>query len=222
MRQLPFFFCAFFWLWPKTSAAQGPWRLDAGVTASRFEQQVKTEVGGARGERLVENSELGLLHMLTYDVWGPLSLGVFQQLDAGSRSASRFTAFAPDGTPQVEGEIGGSYLEMWLGPLLRARWERLFIELGYGALGRRHDTARTDLATDAGDTSGAFRTHPTIAWMIGLGGTVPVTEALSVALRVEYRVRYYNRRGGHPLTEDAVHGTQNLTPFLGVAYGFGD
>lgn len=67
-----------------------------------------------------------------------------------------------------------------------------------------------------------FRTHPTIAWMIGLGGTVPVTEALSVALRVEYRVRYYDRRGGHPLAEDAVHGTQNLTPFLGVAYGFGD
>jgi hypothetical protein len=160
--------------------------------------------------------------MLTYDVWGPLSLGVFQQLDAGSRSASRFTAFGADGTPQVQGELGGSYLEMWLGPLLRARWEHLFVELGYGALGRRHDSARSDLVGEAGDTSGAFRTHPTIAWMIGLGGTVPVTEALSVALRVEYRVRYYNRRGAQPLADEAVHGTQNLTPFMGVAYAFGE
>ena len=214
----------FFWitLWPGIGAAQGPWRLDAGLTVSRFEQQVKTEVGGARGDRLVENSEIGLLHMLTYNVWGPLDVGVFQQLDAGKRSAGRFVAFDANGAPLVEGEIGGSYLEMWAGPVIRAHWRKLFVELGYGALGRRHDTARSDLPSESGDTSGALRTHPTIAWMFGLGGAVPVTDELSVALRVEYRVRYYDRRGGHELADETVHGTQNLTPFMGIAWNFGD
>ncbi len=74
---------------------------------SRFEQQVKTEVGGARGDRLVENGEIGLLHMLTYNVWRPLDVGAFQQLDAGRRSAARFVAFDAEGA-LLEGEVGGS------------------------------------------------------------------------------------------------------------------
>ncbi len=51
---------------------------------------------------------------------------------------------------------------------------------------------------------------------------MPASDELSVALRVEYRVRYYNRRGGHALADDTVHGTQNLTPFMGVAWAFGN
>lgn len=39
--------------------AEPRFRLDAGSTFSRFEQQVKTEVGGARGERLVTESQFG-------------------------------------------------------------------------------------------------------------------------------------------------------------------
>ena len=200
----------------------GPrFRLDGGLTFSRFEQQVKSEVGGARGERLVESTEFGYLQMLAFRFWEPLSAGLFLQLDAGTREAGRFAGFAPDGTTVVSDEVGGSYTELWMGPFLRAEWRRLFVEVGYGAYGARHDEARDDLPNESGDASSNLRTHPTIAWLFALGGSVPLTDELAVALRIEYRIRYYNRRGGEALAGDVVHGTQNITPFVGVAWSFG-
>jgi hypothetical protein len=64
-------------------------RLDGGLTLSRFEPQVKSEVGNEPGERLVEPTEIGLLSTLAYRFWGPLSAGGFLQFDAGERSAAR-------------------------------------------------------------------------------------------------------------------------------------
>lgn len=196
-------------------------RLDGSVAFSRFEQQVKSEVGSQSGDKLVVHTELGLLSMLTYRFWGPLSAGGYSQFDAGKRSAARFAGFGPDGRTQTESEVGGSYTELWFGPVLRAEWRQVFAELGYGAYGSRHDAARDDLPSESGDTSSALRTHPTIAWLFALGGGLPVTDALSAVLRVEYRVRYYVSRGGSALGGDIVHGTQNLTPLIGVAWSLG-
>ena len=207
--------------WPATARAEGRLRLDLGGTFSRFEQQVKTEVGGAKGEILVEDTEVGLLDTLTYDVWGPLSAGVFVQLDAGNREAGRFAGFDGADRTLVTGQVGGSYTELWMGPVVRAEWRRLFFEIGYGLYGARHDEARDDLPSEANDTSSSLRTHPTIAWLFGLGGVVPITDELGVALRLQYRVRYYNRRGGDDLAGDVVHGTQNVTPFVGIAWRVG-
>jgi hypothetical protein len=208
-------------LWPSGVAAEPRFRLDGGGTFSRFEQQVKTEIGGARGERLVESMEAGFVQMLTYRVWGPLSVGHFIQFDAGTRQAGRFAGFDPDGKTIVEGNLGGAYYELWIGPLLRAEWRRLFVELGYGALGARVDEARSDLAAEGGAAAGALRTRATVAWVIGAGGGVPLAEDVELALRLEYRVRYYDRRGGKPLANGIVHGTQNFTPFAGIAWRFG-
>lgn len=195
--------------------------LDGGLTLSRFEQQVKSDVGTEPGERLVEHSEIGLLSMLAYRFWGPLSAGGFLQFDAGERSAARFAGFADDGRTQVEGEIGGSYYELWMGPFLRAHWRGLFAEIGYGAYGARHDTTRDDLPSESGATEGLLRTHPTIAWLFALGASVPVNEDVSAVLRVEYRIRYYVSRSGDALEGEIVHGTQNVTPFFGVRWTFG-
>jgi hypothetical protein len=159
--------------------------------------------------------------MLTYRFWGPLSAGGFLQFDAGERRAARFAGFAADGTTQVSDEVGGAYYELWMGPVVRAEWRRLFFEIGYGAYGARHDAARDDLPNENGSTDGLLRTHPTIAWLFALGGTVPVTDEVAVALRIEYRIRYYTRRGGEPFADEIVHGTQNITPFVGVAWTFG-
>jgi hypothetical protein len=65
--------------------------LDLGLTFSRFEQQVKQEVGGARGERLVEDSLYGLSGFATYKIWGPIEAGLFSQFDVGRRSAGKST-----------------------------------------------------------------------------------------------------------------------------------
>lgn len=53
------------------------WRFDVGLTFSRFEQQVKSEIGGADGERLVEETEFGLALHASYRVWGPFSVGLY-------------------------------------------------------------------------------------------------------------------------------------------------
>ncbi len=211
------------WLPPGEAMADGqpPFRLDLGATFSRFEQQAKTEVGGAKGDVLVEAMEIGFLDALTYDVWGPLAAGLFVQADAGTRRAGRFAGFDAKQKTIVTGQVGGDYSELWIGPLVRAEWRGLFGELGWGAYGARSDDARDDLPSEEGDTSGALRTRPAIAWILGLGGVVPVSGTLGVALRLQYRVRYYDRRGGTALANDTVHGTQSFTTFAGIAWRFG-
>jgi hypothetical protein len=100
---------------------------------------------------------------------------------------------------------------------VRAQGRALFIELGYGALGLRWDDARTDLAAEGGDTQSALHTSPTVAWLLGVGGSAPVSPSLGLTFRLEYRVRYYDRRDA-PLQDKAVHGTQNFTPFIGIVW----
>ena len=188
------------------------------MSLSRFEQQVKSEVGGVAGERLVMESQLGFAAMASYRVWGPLSLGLFVQYDLGERAAGKFEGFDSDGKTVIGNESGGSFQEFWAGPLLRVQWRTLFFEWAYGAFGIRTDNARDDLPDVDGSTSSALRTSPTIAWLMALGGGVPVTDSLQVVLRLEYRIRYYDRRGSGALKDDIVHGTQNFTPFVGVAW----
>jgi hypothetical protein len=202
--------------------ADGPrWRLDGGLSFSRFEQQVKVEIGGATGERLVENTEFGWLQTLSYRVWGPFEIGGFMQFDTGRREAARFSGFDKEGGTVVSGAIGGAYHELWYGPMVRLGYKRFFAEVGYGAFGARRDEARDDLPSEGGDTMGFLRTHPTIAWVLAAGGGVPINDALEVVLRLEYRLRYYDRRGSVPLADNMAHGTQSFTPFAGVAWRFG-
>lgn len=193
-------------------------RLDLSLTYDRFEQQIKSEIGGARGERLVEESFFGLQAAGTWRVWGPIALGWYAQIDSGTRNAGRFVALDDENKTITEGEVGGDFSEFWTGPLIRATWRGLFLELGYGVFGTRDDDARGDLLDEDGQTTDPLRTSPTVAWMVGLGGNVEVFENIDVVLRAQYRVRYYDSRGGKPLTDELVHGTQNFTPFFGVAW----
>jgi hypothetical protein len=192
------------------------WRLDGALSLSRFEQQIKTEIGGERGERLVEAVEIGFQAITTYRVWGPLSVGAFLRYDTGTRNAARFSRILDNRTVTDEG-VGGAYDELWVGPLIRAQWRGLFAEFGYGAVGLRNDDARVDLPDTEGDTKAALRTSSTVAYLLNLGGVLALTETLDLALRLEYRVRYYDRRD-HPLVDTLVHGTQNYTPFIGVSW----
>jgi hypothetical protein len=197
-----------------SSAVAAPrFRLDAGLTFSRFEQQVKSELGGVRGERLVEEFQLGYAQSLTYRLLGSsdglsLAAGGFLQVDVGQRTAARFAGFDADGKARLESAIGGRYVELWMGPLVRAEYKAVFLEAGYAVYGARRDDARSDLATASGDRSGTLRTSATVAWAFALGGLIPLARHIDLVLRMQYRIRYYDERSGAALSGGTVHGTQ--------------
>ncbi|MEM9069440.1 MAG: hypothetical protein AAGE52_13080 [Myxococcota bacterium] len=199
-----------------SNAEDETWRVEAVLTFHRFESQVKTEIGGTTVDPVVEEGSVGLAVTATYNVWRFFRLGLYAQLDGGQRQVGRFEGIDADGDPIVTRE-GGRFLELWLGPVLRVQWRGLFGEFAYGALGIRRDRARTDLPNEDGE-GGLFRVSPRVAWSFGVGAFVPVHPNVDVVLRMQYRVRYYDQRGGEDLTGGVVHGTQNLAPFLGVAW----
>lgn len=197
------------------------WRIDAGLTYSAFQQQVKGMVGDPRGERLVNETQFGMMLMGTSRVWETVSAGLFLQFDRGNRLAARFDGFDPQtGKTVTRDKIGGDYNEFWAGPFLRVQWKQLFGELGYGLIGFRNDNARDDLPSETGDVSGSLQLSARIAWFAGLGAAVEIVEDIDVILRMEYRLRYYDKRGGEPFRDRIEHGTQNFTPFFGVAWRF--
>ena len=69
-----------------------------------------------------------------------------------------------------------------------------------------------------GDTTSAFSTDPSFAFLVSIGGNLPVSDDISVVIKIDYAIRYYDRRGGEPLANNIVHGTQSLAPSIGVAW----
>ena len=201
------------------SAEQGAVGLEAALGFRRFEQQVKSEIGGARGERLVEETEFSVNVSGAYPVWKWFGLGAFARWDTGTRRAGRFEGLDDEGRTVVDEEIGGAFQELWFGPLLRFQLDWFRASLGYGALGARIDDARNDLPAD-GDTDSALRTSATVSWLVALDAAIPTRSRFRPLIRIEYRVRYYDRRADAQLDDQLVHGTQNLTPLVGVAANF--
>ncbi|MBI3004818.1 MAG: hypothetical protein HYY49_05315 [Ignavibacteriales bacterium] len=220
----PFFICvpaAIFSL-RSTALAQDStqWKLEIGGTFSTFQQQVKAEVGDPRGERLINETDVGVMMMGRYQILDFLSAGLFLQFDRGHRLAARFDGFNSEGMTVTKDKLGGNYSEAWFGPFVHFSWKNLFAEGGYGAFGRRSDDARGDLASSTGDTTSSFSLHPTIALLAALGAGVQITDDLDLIVRMEYRLRYYTMRGGNTLKNNIEHGTQNITPFVGVSWRF--
>lgn len=197
------------------------WRIDAGLTFSHFQQQVKAEIGDPRGERLVLQTEFGLLAMGTYRVWEYLQGGLFLQYDQGTRRAARFDRIDPvTGKTVTKDQVGGPYSEFWIGPFIRGEWKNLVGEFGWGLFGVRSDDGRTDLASTRGDTTGTINLLPSVALFAALGASVPLENQFSLVVRLEYRLRYYKGREGEPFVNNIKHGTQNITPFVGLSWKF--
>jgi len=196
------------------------WRLDAGATYSAFQQQVKAEVGDPRGERLVNESQFGFVVSGMYEFHENFQAGLFFQFDRGNRLSARFDGLDAQGITKTKDKIGGDFSEIWLGPLVRVSWKNLFVEGGYGAFGGRTDEARTDLVSSSGDSTSSFSFHPTIALLAAVGAAVPIFSNLDLTVKMEYRLRYYSKRGGLPLQNNLEHGSQNMTPFVGISWRF--
>ncbi|MFO7448347.1 MAG: hypothetical protein R6W90_18450 [Ignavibacteriaceae bacterium] len=203
-----------------TSAAQdNRWRTEAGILVTHFQQQVKPKVGEPRGERLVNEFQLGLLLSGTYSFTDYFAAGLFLRIDRGERAAAVFDRFE-DGKAVTESEVGGVYNEFWFGPLLQFRWKLLSAEIGYALVGIRDDDGRRDIPSATGNNSDAFTTLPAIAWLFSIGGNFPVMDNFDIIIKIEYRNRYYNERGGEPLVNDIEHGTQSISPVFGVGWSF--
>ncbi|HLF19374.1 MAG TPA: hypothetical protein VI704_01160, partial [Bacteroidota bacterium] len=148
------------------------------------------------------------------------SAGLFLQFDRGNRLAAMFDGFNNEGRTITKDKVGGDFSEIWFGPLMRLHWKKLFAEGGYGMMGNRMDEARTDLASSTGDTTSSFSFHPAIALLAAIGAGVAITDNLDLIVRMEYRLRYYTKRGGNTLGNNIEHGTQNITPFVGISWKF--
>jgi hypothetical protein len=196
------------------------WRIESAFTLSHFQQQVKTEIGDDRGQRLVYEEAIGILVTGGYKIHDLFRIGLYVQYDGGKRTLAIFDGFDNDGKTRIRNEVGGAYNEVWFGPLLQFYWRTFVAEAGYAAIGIRSDDARTDIPAHDGDISAAFRTHPTIAWMFSVGAAVPVFDRLELVVRIQYRARYYNRRGSKELIDTIEHGTQSIAPLIGVSWTF--
>ncbi|MEM1033794.1 MAG: hypothetical protein AAGN82_25900 [Myxococcota bacterium] len=194
-------------------------RFDLGGSGSLYTSAAEVSTSGESNQRLANDAQFGMYTSGTWRFWGPFSVGWFGQFDLGRRDYGRFDRVADDGeTALVVRDGGGPFWEVWTGPLLRVQWRALYVEGGWGAFGVRGDDARTDLPNTDGDTDGAFRTTPTIAWQLGIGANVEVAPPVFLALRLNYRIRYYETRGGADLAQGLAHGTQDILPFIGFAY----
>ena len=194
------------------------WRIEGGITISHFQQQVKSSIGGPKGDELINNFEFGLIATAAYEFNEYFSAGIFTRFDTGERNMASFDGFDAEGRTKVKDKIGGSYTEFWIGPMISGMWKQFSLDVGYAPIGIRSDDARTDLPSTSGNTSDSFETHPTIAWLIALGGTIPIGSTLDIFIKVEYRVRYYNKRSGENLEGDINLGTQSIAPIIGVAW----
>lgn len=192
--------------------------LEGGLTFSHFQQQIKQEVGDPRGQRLVHETEIGLHLAGAYQLLDWIAAGAYVRYDIGLREAARFDGFDADGRTKVSGGVGGSYDELWVGPMLRGTWRMLVLDVGYGLYGIRHDDGRSDVPSARGDTTSSFRLSPSIAWLFAAGVIVPLSSQLDLSLRAEYRARYYFERTDAPLRDDVEHGTQSIVPLIALRW----
>lgn len=195
-----------------------PWQVDATFGLAHFQQQAKQAVGTERGDRLVEFTGVTVGVHGALAVHPNLMVLAFGELDAGTRRAGDLAGFDADGRAITDPAVGGRSFETWVGLGVRARYRAAFLELGYPLFARRWDTARDDLPATGGGTDGAFAPQLSVRWMAAVGAGLPITARLRATARLEWRIRYYDERGGQALAGDVVHGTQELRPLFGLAW----
>jgi hypothetical protein len=184
-----------------------------------FEQQVKPNVGDPLGEHLYDNSHVSFELSSYYKFNNYVAIGLYSRYDFGRRESSVYDRIE-DGKAVTKNVLSGRYYEFWLGPSLRLMYKHFFFDFGYALIGLRNDTGRDDLPDINGDTSGSFNIDPSVAYKFDLGASVEVIEKLDLIIKMQWQLRYYNQRGGNDLIDNLHHGTQNISPFIGLRYSF--
>jgi len=183
-----------------------------------FQQQVKNKIGGESGDPLVNENQFGVSLAGYYRINDNLNAGIFTRIDLGSREAARFLRIDEDGKAEIQNRVGGNFNELWIGPIIKIAWRQLSLDIGYALYGLRNDDGRDDLPDNNGNTDEAFNVNPSVAWLLALGGDIPIIKNLALNIKFEYRVRYYNERAGKSLQNNIEHGTQSISPLIGISY----
>ncbi len=204
----------------QSTEKQNRYFTEAGITLSHFQQQVKSEIGAERGERLTNEFQIGFYGGAAYKFNEYFGAGIFLRYDRGQRQLANFGGFDQEGKTVVEDKIGGTYTEFWMGPVVHFFYKQVRASFGYGLFGTRDDNARKDIPSKTGDTDSAFSLDPSFAWLFSVTGMFTIIDNLNLAITLEYRARYYNTRGGNKLQNNINHGTQSITPLFGITYGF--
>ncbi len=218
MKTLLIFFSIVTLMHAQERVGKGDFEIEGGLILSMFQQQVKQEVGGETGDPLVNENQVGLMLSGLYSINDFLSVGIFTRFDSGKREAARFSGFDNDGKTIVTNQLGGSYNEFWFGPIVKGKWKQLSLDVGYALVGSRSDDGRTDLPDEEGNDDNSFSVNPSVAWLFALGGNFELVDNLSLSIKLEYRIRYYNERDGKSLVGGVEHGTQSLSPLVGISY----
>ncbi|KAA3611218.1 MAG: hypothetical protein D8M58_14700 [Calditrichaeota bacterium] len=192
------------------------WLIDSGLTFNHYQAQIKAEVGDPRGERLANIFELGINVIGSYKWNKWFATGLFFRADRGQRDLAKFNGFDDSGKTTIKDKVGGTYSELWIGPVIHAYWKQLTLELGYAAFGIRKDNGRRDIPNSSGETKGSFTLNPKVAWMVNVGGFIPLSDNIDASLKIEYRGRYYLKRDGKKLLDNIDHGTQSIVPVIGL------
>ena len=192
--------------------------VNLATTFSKFQQQVKSGVGTISGDRLVDEYQFGYLISSVYKPVKFFGFGFYFRHDIGKREAALFNGFDENGATVTIRQLGGNYNEIWLGPLASFYWKKLILDIGFGAYGSRFDAGRYDLPSKSGSINGNFTTHPTIAWLMAIGGNITISKTFDLSFKAEYRVRYYTQRNGEDILTGVEHGTQSLAPMIGILW----
>jgi hypothetical protein len=193
------------------------WRLECALFPRVLEQQVE---GPNRDDKLTQDMGLATQLSATYAAFPHLEVGLLFHFNVDKVRRATFERPGSDGTALESSVVEGSAWEMWTVLLVRGRVGPLFAELGWAPLILRHDDVRVDLPNVDGETDGLFVGSRTVAWLVGLGGDVAVTDALAVTLRLQFRIRYLIERGGKPLADEEESGQMAVWPFAGLSYRF--
>jgi hypothetical protein len=196
---------------------RGRFYLEAALAPYLNQQQIE---GPSRDDLLVNDVGFTSLIDFTYAPIPWLEPGILLQFDAGGTRHAQFTRPDAAGETTESQLVEGSFFELWVTLLLRGRFGPMFAELGWAPLILRNDTTRTDLPNVAGETDGVFVGSRAVAWMLAVGGAIPVRRDLDVTLRLQFRIRYLVSRGGEDLAGDEELGNMFVSPSIGVGYRF--
>lgn len=176
--------------------------------------------GPNRDDRLVDDGGLSTLLTVTYAPLEWLEAGIYLHFDVGSTRAAKFSRPDAQGETVETDVVEGSYWELWTVLIARARYGPAFLELGWAPLMLREDDVRDDLPNASGEIDGVFVGSRSVAFLLGIGGRVPLAERLDLTLRLEFRIRYLVERGGEALADEEEFGQMALWPYVGLGYAF--
>jgi hypothetical protein len=191
--------------------------LSLGFSFNHFQQQIKTEIGGKQGDKLVENTSITFTLNGLVSIYKGLKAGIYLDYESGSRKSGRFQSFSSENAAITDQKNGGSFTEIWIGPIIQFNYHQAFIEFAHGTFAIRKDDGRVDIPDNQNDNKSSFKAVSSVAWKLQFGYKINLSEKLDSFIKIQYRVRYYDRRDG-TLKNNYVLGSQNITPVIGLSY----